>query len=774
MREGPGRLIAAAIAILIGCDRQDDFQPVADSQRASMSASTAKAPSNATAVPASDNALEVRWQDNSSNETGFRVYRSTTGPGGQFYLRATTGPGATRYIDSSLSPGTKYCYRVAAFTHGGISGYSNTACATTPAPPRAPTNTVATPQSSSAVEVTWTDNSTNEDGFRLERAAGTTGPWELADTAGRDVTAVVDVARAAELQVCYRVFAFNANGVSAPSNLTCTTPPAAPQALVAIGVDASTIRLSWIDRSAVESGYEVQRSLDQSGPFGAVANLPPNASSYLDVGVGSNTVYWYRLRAIKDGGFSDFGQVASALVAARPAAATDLTATIVGSGRIYLSWTDRSANEDGFRLEVAGNGGGPWNGSQVLPVNTAGLASEAPIDQQSCYRIIAFNAQGDSTPSNVACVTTIAAPTSLAATAVGQAAIDLSWRDNSTAEDGYEVNRGVPNEGSWSVIANLAANATVYRDATVAPDTSYEYFVRAKNGLTFSDWSNVVRASAASSAPDAPTVNVVPYGSWTVLVNCSRPPRTNEHRLERSADGGATWIAVSMPAGDCSAALDDVPAPEQQYCYRAFAINSMGESPASNVACTIPPACPCDLAATVSEGGIVNLTWTDNSAVETGYVVSRMLSFQEDWWLTVTLPPNETSMSDWPGGQDVYAIYQVVATVDGGQSSPAVIWVYVPLFPPFRLLDLTATPISSTQIRLGWADAENVAHQVRIERCTGLNCDDAAFAVIANLDFWVRSYTDGGLQPGTAYTYRVRSFNAAGSSEPATASATTP
>jgi len=32
--------------------------------------------------------------------------------------------------------------------------------------------------------------------------------------------------------------------------------------------------------------------------------------------------------------------------------------------------------------------------------------------------------------------------------------------------------------------------------------------------------------------------------------------------------------------------------------------------------------------------------------------------------------PNETSMSDWPGAQDVYAIYQVVATVDGGQSSP--------------------------------------------------------------------------------------------------------
>ena len=124
--------------------------------------------------------------------------------------------------------------------------------------------------------------------------------------------------------------------------------------------------------------------------------------------------------------------------------------------------------------------------------------------------------------------------------------------------------------------------------------------------------------------------------------------------------------------------LDEGRTSEQRVCYRAFSINSFGESPPSSMACTIPPAFPCALDATVGPVGIVNLSWTDCSAIETGYVVSRMLSFQDDWSMTFALPPNTTSVADWPGQLDVYAIYQVVTTVGDGQSDPVVIWVYVP------------------------------------------------------------------------------------------------
>jgi len=46
------------------------------------------APSNTNAVAMSDSKVNVSWQDNSPNETGFEVHRSTNGPSGAFTLIA--------------------------------------------------------------------------------------------------------------------------------------------------------------------------------------------------------------------------------------------------------------------------------------------------------------------------------------------------------------------------------------------------------------------------------------------------------------------------------------------------------------------------------------------------------------------------------------------------------------------------------------------------------------------------------------------------------------
>jgi len=46
-------------------------------------------------------------------------------------------------------------------------------------------------------------------------------------------------------------------------------------------------------------------------------------------------------------------------------------------------------------------------------------------------RIVAFNESGDSPPSNIACVTPVAAPTNLTATPVDDSTIAVTWTDNS-------------------------------------------------------------------------------------------------------------------------------------------------------------------------------------------------------------------------------------------------------------------------------------------------------------------------------------------------------
>ena len=105
-------------------------------------AAQVNAPSNTNAISVSDGRIDVSWQDNSTNETGFEVHRSATGSAGVFTLVATTTANVTARTDTGLNPSTQYCYKARAFITVGsgtsYSDFSNTACATTLAPPPPP------------------------------------------------------------------------------------------------------------------------------------------------------------------------------------------------------------------------------------------------------------------------------------------------------------------------------------------------------------------------------------------------------------------------------------------------------------------------------------------------------------------------------------------------------------------------------------------------------------------------------------------------------------
>ena len=73
--------------------------------------------------------MSLTWNDNSSNETGFRIQRSTDGT--IFTLIATVGANITSYLDTGLTASTKYNYRVRAYTSGVNSAFSNITSATT-------------------------------------------------------------------------------------------------------------------------------------------------------------------------------------------------------------------------------------------------------------------------------------------------------------------------------------------------------------------------------------------------------------------------------------------------------------------------------------------------------------------------------------------------------------------------------------------------------------------------------------------------------------------
>lgn len=95
-------------------------------------------PTNLNATVSSASQINLGWTDNSTNETGFRIERSTDNV--NFTEIAVTGPDITSYSNTGLTVNTIYYYRVRAFNDGGNSAFSNTASAST-----APTATPTTP-----------------------------------------------------------------------------------------------------------------------------------------------------------------------------------------------------------------------------------------------------------------------------------------------------------------------------------------------------------------------------------------------------------------------------------------------------------------------------------------------------------------------------------------------------------------------------------------------------------------------------------------------------
>jgi titin len=185
------------------------------------------APNNLTATATSTSQINLAWTENAANETGFKIERCTGVDCSSFSQIATVGANVTSYSNTGLNASTSYSYRVRGYNDGGDSDYSNTASAETqvvPALPATPTNLTATAASRSQINLTWTDNASNETGFKIERCKGATCTYftQIA-TVGANVTSYSNTGLSANSTYRFRVRAYNAAGNSSYSNIATAT-----------------------------------------------------------------------------------------------------------------------------------------------------------------------------------------------------------------------------------------------------------------------------------------------------------------------------------------------------------------------------------------------------------------------------------------------------------------------------------------------------------------------------------------------------------------------
>ncbi|MCH8034910.1 MAG: fibronectin type III domain-containing protein [Bacteroidetes bacterium] len=178
--------------------------------------------------------------------------------------------------------------------------------------PTAPSNLVVTPVNGTSIEVTWTDNSGNEEGFLVQRKLTTGGTWADLTTVGADVTSYLDISLVTGNEYCYQVRAYNVGGNSAYSNEACaTTNPNVPNAPTlespddgALEVETSLL-LTWTASVGADS-YGLQVSLTSTFSSTIYDETEITTTSYPLSNLAENTKYYWRVNATNTGGTSGY------------------------------------------------------------------------------------------------------------------------------------------------------------------------------------------------------------------------------------------------------------------------------------------------------------------------------------------------------------------------------------------------------------------------------------------------------------------------------------
>lgn len=187
---------------------------------------------------------------------------------------------------------------------------------TSQAVPSAPTGLTATAMASDQINLSWTDNADNEDGFRIERRSGAGSFTEIV-AVGPNINNYTNTGLAASSTYTYRVRAYNQLGSSAYSNeAAAATPaapvlPAAPGNLTATALSYQEILLNWADTAFNESGFRIEAKTGLN-PFAEIATIGPDVTSFSVAGLSPSTQYTYRVLAYNPAGVSAYSNEASA------------------------------------------------------------------------------------------------------------------------------------------------------------------------------------------------------------------------------------------------------------------------------------------------------------------------------------------------------------------------------------------------------------------------------------------------------------------------------
>jgi titin len=298
------------------------------------------APSNFIAAAQSGTAINLSW-DPVDGADGYRVYRSTFD--GNYGIPVATVSGGTSWYDTGLTPGTAYYYKAGAYygpIEGSLSEYA-----------RAVT----------FIPVSFTAVNADGSGAVMTTKLSLAFDQDIEGLSAGDITLMPNntgAVKGALTQIGAGVYELALSGISSGGSVTVIAakngytimpstkeaalhfvPPAAPTGAATAVLSSSAIRVSWNAVPGAAS-YEIYY---QIGSTSASMNYAGTSLSalYTHTGLSPETTYYYSIKAVNSAGASGYSSSVSGTtqqVSTPPSAPTGVTASVLSSNSIRVSW----------------------------------------------------------------------------------------------------------------------------------------------------------------------------------------------------------------------------------------------------------------------------------------------------------------------------------------------------------------------------------------------------------------------------------------------------
>lgn len=409
---------------------------------------------------------------------------------------------------------------------GAMLNYSNNV-----AIPQAPSNLIASTLGD-RINLSWTDNASNEDGFEVFRSDNYSGNYKKIATLNPNTVNYIDNSVTAPATFWYRIRTFNNNGTSAlcreDSSQTYMNPPAAPQLLSptnGAAMQPTSLTLTWIASPTAQT-YHIQLAAD-AGFTTLILNDSTLVSVSKSVSILNNSqTYHWKVRAKNAGGWSTWSDVWTfSTVMALPAAPTLLSPPNYNYDQpniLTLQWNAVNG-ADNYQCLVATD----WQFNNVIFNNEQIITPSVQVgplenNKQYYWQVRAANQAGWGQWSNYWTFTTrtLAAPTLVSPPNFSSnqpLIVTLSWNSSVGAEY-YQCLVAIDYEFNNIVFSDTGVMTTSVQVGPLANSMNYYWKVRSANSGGYSNWTFWWNFSTITAAPNAPLLSSPANGSSNISI----------------------------------------------------------------------------------------------------------------------------------------------------------------------------------------------------------------------------------------------------------------